>query len=244
MRIIGFDIGTHSLATMVRDVALGDKLKDQIVYYSVDSFNSGIGNGQSGEYSYAAKRSAGKRKRLLNEHRRYRNWETLKLLIQNKMCPLTVDELEQWTTYDKKRNLYRKYPIDALYFESWIRLDFDNDGIADYSSPYQLRRELMSRQFDFSQEIERYKLGRALYHISQRRGFKSSKGESLKVLEKLAVNDDFEVSSDSALNELKKSEEKLSGSLVEYMREHNLPTIGCAFAKLEDEGIRVRNSIY
>ena len=37
MRIIGFDIGTHSLATMVRDVALGDKLKDQIVYYSVDS---------------------------------------------------------------------------------------------------------------------------------------------------------------------------------------------------------------
>ena len=244
MRIIGFDIGTHSLATMVRDVALGDKLKDQIVYYSVDSFNSGIGNGQSGEYSYAAKRSAGKRKRLLNERRRYRNWETLKLLIQNKMCPLTVDELEQWTTYDKKRNLYRKYPIDALHFESWIRLDFDNDGIADYSSPYQLRRELMSRQFDFSQEIERYKLGRALYHISQRRGFKSSKGESLKVLEKLAVNDDFEVSSDSALNELKKSEEKLSGSLVEYMREHNLPTIGCAFAKLEDEGIRVRNSIY
>ena len=244
MRIIGFDIGTHSLATMVRDVALGDKLKDQVVYYSVDSFNSGIGNGQSGEYSYAAKRSASKRKRLLNERRRYRNWETLKLLIPNKMCPLTVEELEQWTTYDKKRNLYRKYPINAMHFESWIRLDFDNDGIAEYSSPYQLRRELMSRQFDFSQEIERYKLGRALYHISQRRGFKSSKGESLKVLEKLAVNDDFEVSSDSALNELKKSEEKLSGSLVEYMREHNLSTIGCAFAKLEDEGIRVRNSIY
>ena len=82
MKILGLDIGTHSLATFVRDISLGDKLKDQIVYYSVDSFNSGIGNGKSGEYSYAAERSTSKRKRLLNERRRYRNCETLKLLIQ------------------------------------------------------------------------------------------------------------------------------------------------------------------
>lgn len=245
MRILGFDIGTHSLATFVREIALGNNLKEQIVYYSVDSFNSGIGNGKSGEYSYAAERSTSKRKRVLNERRRYRNWSTLKVLIQYEMCPLMMEELERWTTYDKKRGLFRQYPIGATHFERWIRLDFDNDGIPDYSSPYQLRRELMSRQFDFSQEIERFKLGRALYHISQRRGFKSSKGESLKELEKMTEkNDDFEVSSDSTLNELKKSEEKLSGVLVEYMKEHNLPTIGCAFAQLEDEGIRVRNSIY
>lgn len=245
MSILGFDIGTHSLATIVRDVTLGDDLREQIIYYSVDSFNSGIGNGKSGEYSYAAERSTSNRKRVLNERRRYRNWETLKLLIQYDMCPLTQEELEQWTTYDKKRGMFRKYPINAVHFESWIRLDFDNDGVPDYSSPYQLRRELMSRQFDFSQEMERFKLGRALYHISQRRGFKSSKGESLKELEKLMEkNDDFEVNSDSTLNELKKSEEKLSGVLVEYMKEHKLSTIGCAFAQLEDEGVRVRNSIY
>lgn len=245
MRILGFDIGTHSLGTFVRDVELGDVLKDQIVYYSVDSFNSGIGKGEKGEYSYAAKRSGGKRKRVLNERRRYRNWATLKVLIEKNMCPLTMEELERWTTYNKKKGLFRQYPMEAVHFERWIRLDFDNDGLPDYSSPYQLRRELMFRQFDFSQEIERFKLGRALYHISQRRGFKSSKGESLKELEKLTEkNDDFEISSDSALNELKKSEEKLSGVLVEYMKEHNLPTVGCAFAQLEDEGIRVRNSIY
>lgn len=245
MIILGFDIGTHSLGTCVRNTELSDKLKEQLVYFSVDSFNSGIGNGKSGEYSYAAERSGCKRKRVLNERRRYRNWETLKLLIQYKMCPLTMEELEQWTTYDKKRGLFRRYPVNAILFENWIRLDFDNDGKPDYSSPYQLRRELMSRQFDFSQEIERYKLGRALYHISQRRGFKSSKGESLKELEKLAEkNDDFEVTGDSALNELKKSEEKLSGNLVGYMKAHNLPTVGFALAKLEDEGVRVRNSIY
>ena len=240
MKILGIDIGTHSLGMFVRDTELRNN-----IHFSVDSFNSGIGNGKSGEYSYAAERSTSKRKRLLNERRRYRNWATLKLLIQFKMCPLAVEELEQWTTYDKKRGLYRKYPIDSVHFERWIRLDFDNDGIPDYSSPYQLRRELMSRQFNFTQEVERYKLGRALYHISQRRGFKSSKGESLKELEKLVEkNDDFEVTGDSALNELKKSEEKLSGNLVEYMRAHSLSTIGCAFAQLEDEGVRVRSSIY
>ena len=127
MRILGFDIGTHSLATFVRDIALGDILKEQIVYYSVDSFNSGIGNGKSGEYSYAAERSTGKRKRVLNERRRYRIWATLKVLIQYKMCPLTMEELEQWTTYDKKRGLFRQYPIGATRFERWIRLDVDND---------------------------------------------------------------------------------------------------------------------
>lgn len=245
MRIVGFDIGTHSLGTSVRDEETGNSLKEQLVYYSVDSFNSGIGNGKSGEYSYAAERSGGKRKRILNERRRYRNWETLKLLIQYKMCPLTKEELEQWTTYDKKRGLFRKYPINAIHFERWIRLDFNNDGKPDYSSPYQLRRELMTRQFDFTQEIERYKLGRALYHISQRRGFKSSKGETLKEMEhNIGDNDKIEINSDSTLNELKKSEEKKSGYLVEYMDKHELKTVGCAFAQLEDEGIRVRNSIY
>ena len=159
------------------------------------------------------------------------------------MCPLTLEELKQWTTYDKEKDLYRKYPIEAIHFERWIRLDFDNDGSPDYSSPYQVRRELKSRQFDYSQENERYKLGRALYHISQRRGFKSYKGESVKELEKLVEkNVDFEVTSDSALNELKKSEEMLSSYLVDYMKAYSLPTIGCAFARLEDEGIRVRNS--
>jgi CRISPR-associated endonuclease Csn1 len=43
---------------------------------------------------------------------------------------------------------------------------------------------------------------------------------------------------------LKKSEEKKSGPLVEYMKEHGLKTVGCAFAQLEDEGVRIRNSVY
>ena len=92
---------------------------------------------------------------------------------------MAPESLEQWRTYDKKKKLFRQYPIDDKAFHSWIILDFNGDGKPDYSSPYQLRRELVSVQLDFNQPIDRYKLGRALYHIAQHRGFKSSKGETI-----------------------------------------------------------------
>lgn len=244
MKILGLDIGTHSLGVAVRNTNLSDNLKNQLEYFSVDSFNSGI---SSKEYSYAAERSSARRTRVLFERRRRRNWATLKLLIQHKMCPLSELDLEEWTTYDKNRGLFRRYPIDAIEFEQWIRLDFNGDGKPDYTSPYQLRRDLMSRQFDFSKETDRYKFGRAIYHISQRRGFKSSKGETLKDLENNASQDDIidiNIDGDSTISELKKSEESKSGLLVEYMKEHSLKTVGCAFAKLEDEGVRIRGSKY
>lgn len=236
--ILGLDPGTNSLGTYLRNPNIEGSVVKQTEFFSVDVFRSGV---NSDEYSYAADRSKSRRSRVLYERRRYRKWATLKLLIEYGMCPLTLKELEQWTTYNKSRGLKREYPADAVYFERWIRLDFDNDGKPDYSSPYQLRRELMSRQFDFSQEIERYKLGRALYHIAQRRGFKSSKGETLKEMEKLSLEGDSQEQDEYTL---KKSEEKKSGPLVEYMKEHGLKTVGCAFAQLEDEGVRVRNSVY
>ena len=163
----------------------------------------------------------------------------MKLLIENGYCPLTMEDLEKWSRYDKAKGLKRQYPIHATQFEQWVRLDFDGDGKADYSSPFELRAELMERQFDFTNQIEKYKLGRALYHIAQRRGFKSSKGETIKEQEENESFEDFDIS-----DELKKSEVKKSGELEKYMDAHNLPTVGCAFAHLEKNGIRVRNSKY
>ncbi len=156
-----------------------------------------------------------------------------------------MSDLERWSKYDKEKSLKRQYPTDAVDFERWVRLDFDGDGVADYSSPYELRAELMTKQFDFSQETDRYKLGRALYHIAQRRGFKSSKGETIKEQEKnesIDINDETE--DRDTTKELQKSEEKKSGKLKSYMKENNLPTVGCAFYHLEKSGIRVRNSEY
>ena len=48
----------------------------------------------------------------------------------------------------------------------------------------------------------RYKLGRAIYHIAQRRGFKSSKGETISSQENEATNSNDNFDNDIA-NEMK-----------------------------------------
>lgn len=241
-KILGIDLGTNSLGIALRNPELGKNITDQLEYYTSIIFKSGVGKSKSGEYSYAAERTSHRSSRRLYQARRYRLWSTLALLIENDYCPLTLEQLDKWRIYDKAKGLTRQYPIDAVDFESWIRLDFDGDGKPDYTSPYQLRAELTERQFDFQDQTERYKLGRALYHIAQHRGFKSSKGETLKEQEANEKNlDKLEV---DLTDELKKSEEKKAKSIKDYMDLHQLPTIGCAYASLEHEGVRIRHSEY
>lgn len=238
-KILGIDLGTHSIGLTVRDDERGSNLKDQLVFYSSVIFPSGVGTSQNGEYSYAAERTKHRSSRRLYMSRKYRKWNTLKVLIEYGFCPLKKEELERWSRYDKKNGFNRKYPVDALSFEQWIRLDFNGDGVSDYTSPYQLREELATVQFDFSKKVNKYKLGRALYHIAQRRGFKSSKGDTIKEQEKL----ELEIS-DEITSEMKKSEEEKSKDLVSYMSANNLKTVGCAFAELERKGKRIRASEY
>lgn len=242
-KTIGFDLGTNSIGISIRNKDNGLDIKEQIEYFSSIIFKSGVGNGKTGEFSYAAERTKKRSVRRLYQSRKYRIWATLELLIENKLCPLSIDNLDRWRRYNKVKGLKREYPVDDIRFEQWVRLDFNGDGVADYSSPYQLRAELMDRQFDFSIEEDRFKLGRALYHIAQRRGFKSSKGETIREQEKNEIVDGKDSDLDISA-ELKKSEEKKSGRLVEYMTQHNLATVGCAFYHLEQSGIRVRNSEY
>ena len=241
-KVLGLDLGTNSIGSSVRNLDLSDDLKGQLEFFSSDIFRSSVNKESNGrEYSLAAQRSAHSRSRGLNEARRRKLWATLDLLIKYGFCPMSPDSLMRWRTYDKQRGLFREYPIDDKNFNAWILLDFDGDGKPDYSSPYQLRRELVTRQFDFNQPIERYKLGRALYHIAQHRGFKSSKGETLLQQETNSKQSLTDETTDVA-GEMKASEEKLSKGLSTYMKENNLLTVGAAFAQLEDEGVRVRNN--
>ena len=241
-KVLGLDLGTNSIGSAVRNLDLSDDLQWQLEFFSSDIFRSSVNKESNGrEYSLAAQRSAHRRSRGLNEVRRRRLWATLNLLIKHGFCPMSSESLMRWCTYDKRKGLFREYPIDDKDFNAWILLDFNGDGRPYYSSPYQLRRELVTRQFDFEQPIERYKLGRALYHIAQHRGFKSSKGETLSQQETNSKPSSTDEIPDVA-GAMKASEEKLSKGLSTYMKEHNLLTVGAAFAQLEDEGVRVRNN--
>lgn len=231
-KILAFDLGSSSIGYSLRDTDNnGENIIDQLVLYGSIIFSPGMADNG---VSKAAERTSHRSSRHLYRVRRYRIWETLATLIEFGCCPLSKEDLDKWRTYDKNKRPTRQYPVDAVEFEKWIRMN-----------PYELREKLATDQFDFTKEENRFMLGRALYHIAQRRGFRSSKGETLKEQEKdINENPAEEIRIDSDL--LKKSEEKKSKKLVAYMEEHSLPTVGKAFAKLikdKNKG-RVRASEY
>jgi len=232
-KVLGIDLGTSSIGLSVRDTDVEGKVSDQLDFFTSVIFEAGVGVDKTGEFSRAAERRSHRSSRRLNQARRYRIWRTLEVLIEHGYCPLKKEDLERWKTYDKTRDLRREYPIWADHFEKWVRLDFNCDGKPDYTSPYQLREELATHKLDLTDQTERYKLGRALYHIAQRRGFKSSKGETLNEIENENEAEDLDES-------MKKSELKKCGKLQEYMNQNDCKTAGCAFAKMERDGIRVR----
>jgi CRISPR-associated endonuclease Csn1 len=216
-KILGVDLGTNSIGLTLRE-------DNDFTWYGVYTFKKGVGEGKSGEFSFAAERTKHRSSRRLYNARRYRKWETLKVLIEKEYCPLSKENLDNWKHF--KKGTGRTFPIEDTLFQEWIKLDFNGDGIPDYSSPYQLRRLLINEILDLSLAENRYKIGRALFHIAQRRGFKSSRKSGAN--EKTAVYNGSNETKTIGRNEYEN-----------LIIEHG--SLGAAFASLEDLCIRVRN---
>ncbi len=190
-KILGLDLGTASIGWTIRNTEA--ERENQIIDFGVIVFKKGVGEGKSGEYSLAAERRKNRSKRRLYNAKRYRKWELLKVLIEKKMCPLKEDELRLWSIGEwviengKKRNKGRKFPYHNEAWQKWLAMDpdfFGNKGKSKNGklirkSPYDLRCELIE-SFEEDEKTRNYKIGRALYHMAQRRGFQSSRkgGES------------------------------------------------------------------
>ncbi|HYG40716.1 MAG TPA: HNH endonuclease domain-containing protein [Cytophagales bacterium] len=214
---LGIDLGTNSAGLTLREGNI-------FSWYGVYTFKKGVGEGKSGEFSFSAERTKHRSSRRLYNARRYRKWETLRVLIDFGFCPLSLENLTNWKNYTK--GVGRVFPVNDTAFSNWIKLDFNGDGKPDFSSPYQLRKLLITEKLDLSDEKNRYKVGRALYHIAQRRGFKSSR--------KSGVNEKTAVYKGS--NETKTIGRNDYENLI--IQEGSL---GAAFAYLENKEIRVRN---
>ena len=216
-KTLGIDLGTNSIGLTLREA-------NDFIWYGVYTFKKGVGEGKSGEFSYAAERTKNRSSRRLYNARRYRRWETLKVLIEFGFCPLSIENLNNWKHY--KKGTGRTFPIDDILFQQWIKLDFNGDNIPDFSSPYQLRRLLITEKLDLSISENRYKVGRALFHIAQRRGFKSSRKSGTN--EKTAVYKGSNETKTIGRNEYE-------NLIIEQ------GSLGAAFAFLEDKNIRIRN---
>jgi len=158
-KILGLDLGTNSLGWAIVENEYEDKkelfaLKDK----GVIIFSEGVKIEKGNEKSRAAERTAFRSARKLKFRRKLRKYETLLVLAKNGMCPLTENEVKAW-----RKSNFKKYPLNEEFL-NWLKTD---DKIN--KNPYALR-DKASRT-----KINKLDLGRAFYHIAQRRGFLSNR---------------------------------------------------------------------
>lgn len=156
MKTLGLDIGTNSIGW-----GIVDENAQKIEKCGVYIFPEGVKIEKGVESSKASERTGFRSARRLKFRRKLRKYETLKVLINNGMCPLTLEELEKW-------HKEKIYPA-SKDFINWYRTDEEKNW-----EPYFLRKKCVE------QKCDSYEIGRALYHIAQRRGFLSNRKETTK----------------------------------------------------------------
>lgn len=160
-RILGLDTGTNSLGW-----AIVDKYDDghyELLDKGVDIFQEGVKREKNMESSKAAARTEQRALRVRYYRIRLRKIELLHVLSEHHLCPpLRNHELSEW-----RHN--KIYPKDELFMK-WQSTD-DKTG----KNPYHDRYVCLTKRLDLTDLDNRYMLGRALYHINQRRGFKSNR---------------------------------------------------------------------
>ena len=152
-KTLGLDLGTNSLGWAVLDDITGDILDKGVVVFpeGIDAANDTLD-------TPAAIRRAARMARRMKFRRKLRKWKLLEILSRNCMCPISASELETW----KKTGIY---PATDKAFINWLKS-------TDTLNPY------CDRAAAASGKVPPHVLGRALYHIAQRRGFKSSRKDA------------------------------------------------------------------
>jgi len=154
-KILGLDLGTNSVGWAIVDK---DGNNFSLVDKGVRIFSEGVKSEKGIESSRAAERTGYRSARKIKYRRKLRKYETLKVLSLNGMCPLSIEEVEDW-----KKSGFKKYPLNPEFLK-WLRTDEDEN-----INPY-VFRDRASKE-----KVTLYELGRALYHIAQRRGFLSNR---------------------------------------------------------------------
>jgi CRISPR-associated endonuclease Csn1 len=181
MRILGIKQDTNTIGWAI--VETEDKLKFDPIDKGVRVFPEGVKIEKGVESSIAAERTTYKGARVVKFHRKLRKIETLKILVKNNLCPyLSTDDLNNWR--------YKKlYPTNED-FRHWLLTDNEGDKEkrkSKINNPYYFRNLVASEKLDLTKQENRYALGRAFYHISQRRGFLSNRLETTKPNESGAI---------------------------------------------------------
>nr|WP_290016496.1 type II CRISPR RNA-guided endonuclease Cas9 [uncultured Alistipes sp.] len=164
-KVLGLDLGTNSLGwAITEETASGYALLDK----GVDIFQEGVAREKNNEKPAVQDRTDARALRRHYFRRRLRKIEVLKILIDNGLCPwLTDGQLTEWRKH-------KTYPLDEAFIR-WQRTDDNAD-----KNPYHDRYRALTETLDLNNESDRHTLGRAFYHLAQRRGFISNRKEAGK----------------------------------------------------------------
>ena len=119
MKRLGIDLGTSSIGWAVLDderIASAPRglYGPNVIDCGVVVFPEGMDRDKTGNLmSRAAERRMKRSARRLIRRRRYRKFHILKLLIENGMCPMSLESLKKW----KEKGVY---PIDDKAFMDWL----------------------------------------------------------------------------------------------------------------------------
>ena len=159
-KVLGLDLGTNSLGwALVDESENGYTLIDK----GVDIFQEGVARDKNNEKPAVQDRTNARALRRHYFRRRLRKIELLKVLIRYDLCPpLSERQLSAW------RNK-KQYPLDEEFLR-WQRTDDNMER-----NPYHDRYVALTERLDLENRSQRWLLGRAFYHLSQRRGFLSNR---------------------------------------------------------------------
>lgn len=161
---LGLDLGSNSIgwATVIRN----DDDSCQLLDYGSHIFQEGVAREKGNEKPCVEARTTARATRRHYDRRRINKIQLLNALIDLDMCPyLSDEELQNW-------RYKRIYPLNDEFMQ-WQRTD-DNIN----KNPYHARYQALTTTLDLASKTDRHTLGRALYHLSQRRGFLSNRKDS------------------------------------------------------------------
>lgn len=155
-RTLGLDQGTNSIGWAIIEEENGKK---KLVAAGSVIFSEGVARVKGNEVPSVNTRTGARRTRRLYARRRMRKQRLLEHLIKNGMCPLSEAGLARWKDNRQPDGHRREgvYPKEDA-FTAWLILN-----------PYELRAK------GLEEKLTPLELGRVLYHIAQRRGFRSNR---------------------------------------------------------------------
>ncbi len=162
-KVLGLDLGTNSLGwALVDESENGYALLDK----GVAIFQEGVARDKNNEKPAVQDRTDARALRRHYFRRRLRKIDLLRVLVRYDLCPPLTDE--QLSTWRQKK----QYPLDKEFLR-WQRTDDNEDR-----NPYHDRYVALTERLDLENRAQRWLLGRAFYHLAQRRGFLSNRKEA------------------------------------------------------------------